>query len=117
MKLSIKKMASLLARNDESVRKVFCVNVGRKDYTTVGKFGEPVFLTAGYVKLHPATELKAVKDHLLLEIKKSQEDDYVMLSGPPLLNIIVSQYWLSLHKKMNTLHWNGSEYVLVEIRR
>lgn len=50
-------------------------------------------------------------DQLLFEVAEaihdSSPDDYLILTGPPLINFVVGAAWIAMHKRANILVWDA----------
>lgn len=96
-------------------RKVFIPNVVRLDYTDAKRFGELVALSRGGIDMMDVTTLQEVIEAKLVEADVHAED-YVLLSGAPLLNTIVTNYFVNRYAHVRCLQWDGilQEYKLIE---
>ncbi len=95
---------------------VWLVNEGGHDYTTLNKYGRVIPLTRGNVNPF------AVDRHLVTigpRIQAANVEDYVAISGLPILNMVVGLLWLSKFPKMNILQFSmkKEEYVFIQLSR
>lgn len=96
-------------------RNVYIVNSsGYKNYDKAEKYGNLVIITGGYITLTSDT-LGPLYDKIKNTIALSSPQDFLVLSGPPLINIIVCQCWLWKHGLVHILSWNGNDYNEVTI--
>ena len=89
-------------------RRVFVPNKGPFDYSLVKDFGEPVFITDGPVDRFAVTNLMRSVEQAM---EDSNPDDFVLISGLPLLNALVSSFFVSLHGRLNLLLYTKGRYV------
>ena len=80
--------------------KVYVTNFSGHDFSKAEKFGEIAWITRGYVSFH---SLDRVKFRICEEVDKSSEDDYLLLSGIPIICVLCATYWLWKHKKCKML--------------
>lgn len=92
-------------------RRVHVVNYSGHDLTAASKFGKLVFLTEGrYVNIFDT-------DNLILELRRKLKDvhanDFLLLSGSPVLNTIATMIWMLKFGNINYLIFNSKsrEYV------
>jgi hypothetical protein len=80
--------------------RVFVTNFAGHDYTAAEEFGEIVPITKGYISFH---SLDRVKYRVCESVGDSHEEDYLLLSGIPVICVIAASYWYFLHKKVKLL--------------
>ena len=92
-------------------RKVFITAFQQKDFTSLDKWGETVFVTKGYI---PFDDLERVRKNLQSYIDLANQDDYVILNGPSILTGMFSILWFYKFGYINTLAFNtkSNEYKL-----
>lgn len=87
--------------------KVYIVNDGNHTYDSAKRFGELVTIT----DRNKGVNVFAI-DNLVKEIKEklvnSMSNDYVLISGYPILNSIVIHYFLKKFGKVLLLQWEGN---------
>ena len=80
---------------------VFIVNKGMHDYTQAKEFGQDIIeLSSGYQSHVNVT--KMVRDMADI-IEKSDPSDWILISGPTVLNCIVCILFVQRHGKLNLL--------------
>lgn len=82
---------------------VWLVNEGGHDYTSLAKFGRMMPLTRGSVN---PFNLDRQMVMLGPRLQHASEQDYVAISGLPILNGLVMVMWLAKFPKMNLLQWS-----------
>lgn len=80
--------------------RVFVTNFAGHDYEKAKQFGEIYWITKGYVSFQ---SLDRVKFLITEQIVKSDKDDWLLLSGTPLICCICAIVWFALHKKVKLL--------------
>jgi hypothetical protein len=80
--------------------RVFVTNFAGHDYTKAEKYGEIVWVTKGYVSFH---SLDRVKYRVCEALKDSKPEDWLLLSGIPMICVVAACYWLWNHNKVKLL--------------
>jgi hypothetical protein len=80
--------------------RVFVTNFAGHDYSKAEKFGELNWVTRGYISFH---SLDRVKYRICEEVQKSTSEDWLLLSGIPVICVVAALYWYHLHKKVKLL--------------
>lgn len=80
--------------------KVFVTNFAGHDYSKAEKYGEIVWITRGYVSFH---SLDRVKYRICESVSTSSSEDWLLLSGIPMICVVSALYWYFLHKKVKLL--------------
>lgn len=95
---------------------VWLVNEGGHNYASLEKFGRVMPLTRGSVN---PFNLDRQMVHLGPRLQSASEDDYVAVSGLPILNALVMAMWLVKFPKINLLQWSmkKEEYVFIVLTR
>lgn len=83
----------------EGVR-VFVTNFAGHDYASAEQYGELVFITKGYISFQ---SLDRVKYSVMEAIVKSTPQDYLLLSGTPVICAIAAVAWFCLHREVKLL--------------
>lgn len=92
-----------LAIEDQS-NKVWIVNYAGHDYEDAKRYGELNNITVGYVSLQ---SLDRVKFDLTEKVwKETNANDWLLLSGKPLVCVLVALAWFALHGKLKLLVWD-----------
>jgi len=86
-------------------RKVYIPNKSIHDFSAAEKFGDLVFLSEGNISKYKTSRIYR---NFIEKLKESKEDDYLMISGLTILNIIASLIMYSLHGKVNLLMFKGT---------
>ncbi len=90
----------------ETADKVFVVNFRPKDdYTSAKSYGELVYLTNGFVKLN---RLKELQEFLNVQLASAKPSDYIILSGPAVLNTYIVLYLYAKFGFVNLLYWDST---------
>lgn len=85
-------------------RRVYVTNYAGHNYTKAESYGELRFVTQGYVNFKDRDRL--VYD-LATKIADSRPDDYLLLSGHLIVNIVCFQLWMTKHNRCRILSWSN----------
>lgn len=93
---------------------VWLINQGGHDYETAKKFGRLMPMTTGGVNVFSPDRLMVT---IGPRLKVAAVEDYLVVSGSPLLNALVVAMWLHRFEKANLLLWShkAEEYKLVTV--
>ena len=80
--------------------RVFITNFAGHDYEKAKPYGEFYWITKGYVSFQ---SLDRVKFLITEQVAKSTPEDWLLLSGTPLISVIAALVWYALHKKVKLL--------------
>lgn len=80
--------------------KVFITNDSGHDYSAAQQFGELITLSTGTVNKFHVTKMLRQFEPLL---RDSSPDDYILQSGPAVMNCIACAYFAALHGRLNLL--------------
>lgn len=80
--------------------KVFVTNFAGHDYTDAERFGELTWITKGYVSFH---SLDRVKFAICEKIMASAPQDWLLLSGIPVISALAAAFWYHRHKQVKLL--------------
>ena len=87
---------------------VYCVNKSTHDFSDAERFGELHFLSEGALKKTEVTQMaRMFSEHL----KDSTIEDYILITGMSVMSSIACSIFVSLHKRLNLLIYNGRKYV------
>lgn len=93
--------------SDELIEaRVFVTNLAGHDYTKAEKYGTIVPITHGYVSFQ---SLDRVKFQITEEINKTRPQDWLLLSGTPLLSVIAATVWFAIHHQINLLVYDQKD--------
>ena len=84
----------------EQPNRVFVTNFAGHDFGAAKSYGEIYWITRGYVSFQ---SLDRVKFLITEQVLKSTKDDWLLLSGTPLISVISVLMWYALHKKVKLL--------------
>lgn len=90
---------------------VWIVNRGGHPYDAAKEYGRLLALTSGQVN-HFATDRFAYM--ITQRLSMATADDFVLISGSPMLNIIAALVWITKFRKIKLLQWSDkqSRYIL-----
>lgn len=88
--------------------KVFITNKGGHDYSPAEEFGELVFITEG---LFDQFNIGGMYRYAVDALSNSSEDDYILPTGLPVMNMVVALVWARLHGKANLLLFSRGSYI------
>lgn len=88
---------------------VWICNEAGHDYSDAKRYGEPKPLTIGNVN---PLQVDRLKWHLARGIAKyASADDYLLISGTPMVNAIALAIWLNHFRAVKLLQWNAKHRV------
>jgi hypothetical protein len=94
--------------------KVFITNDSGHDYSAAKQFGELIPLSAGTVNKFHITKMLRQFEPLL---RDSSPHDFILQSGPSIMNCIACAYFAALHGRLNLLIFrleeNGAQRYVV----
>lgn len=87
------------------------VNKGGHNYTDAERFGRLMPITTGTINPFNTDRLALLVSY---RIKEADPNDFVVISGMPILNMIVAILWMARFEQMNVLQWSttGNRYEL-----
>jgi hypothetical protein len=98
--------------------KVYIPNKSIHDFSSAKEFGELIYLSKGDMKRF-ATNVAYRQFHNIL--KSSSPDDYLLISGLTMLNVVAAHILTKLHRRLNLLLFNpgkgGNKSYLERIMR
>ena len=83
--------------------KVYIVNENKHNFRGVEEYGEVIYITQGFINLGDMDTLAYNMQPTLEEI---EEADYIVLTGPISVNIIIGHYLLKKFGKITILAWD-----------
>lgn len=83
--------------------RVFITNYAGHDYGNTREYGEFVWITKGYVSFQ---SLDRVKYQVAEKVAESRKQDWLCLSGTPLISVLAVLIWYHKHKVVNLLVWD-----------
>jgi hypothetical protein len=81
-------------------RRVFVTNFAGHDFAAAKPYGEIYWITKGYVSFQ---SLDRVKFLITEQVLLSDSEDWLLLSGTPLISVIAALVWYAIHKKVKLL--------------
>ena len=96
------------------MKKVLIVNDSGHDYSAAERFGELVILSTGNIAKFDVTRMHRT---FAPELDQSSPDDFILQSGPSVMNCVACAYFAALHNRLNLLLFrlegNGSNRYVV----
>jgi hypothetical protein len=83
--------------------RVFISNYGGHDYEAASGYGELKWITKGFVS-HQS--LDRLKYQIAEEVLKTDKEDWLLLSGKPLICAVTALLWFAIHRKVKLLVWD-----------
>ncbi len=77
--------------------KVYVVNYTNHDYSKAKQYGELVYITKGKLSIFKTNTVRAMLEKGLVKFTK---DDYLLISGPAIVNVMAA---IILYNKLNTV--------------
>jgi hypothetical protein len=87
------------------MKNIYLPNKGAHDYSKANCFGNFVTITEGPIKLTGVGFLYRRASYIL---KDSSPNDYILLCGPTIANIIVCGVFAVLHNRLNLLIYKST---------
>ena len=88
--------------------KVYIVNKGAKDYTNAKQFGELIYLTDELIDKYDTNKLYMLFTKYL---ETSNSNDFIIITGLPVMSAIASSILASMHGKVNYLLFADGKYL------
>lgn len=79
---------------------IYLPNKGAHDYSPAKEYGNFVTMTEGPLKL---TEVGYLTRIMSVCLEKSSKEDYILLCGPTLANVIACSIFVQMHGRINLL--------------
>jgi hypothetical protein len=86
-------------------KRVYVINQGGHDYTSAERYGTLVFLTKGRVRNAYSTTM--MYRNFSEDMQESQADDFILLTGLGVMNVIACSIFAYKHGKINLLIYAG----------
>ncbi len=87
------------------MKKVYIPNKSIHDFSAAEPFGELVFLSEGSLSRYKSSRIYRLFQNIL---KDSKRDDYLLVSGLTVLNLIAALILYDLHGQVNLLLFRNS---------
>ena len=87
----------------ETGRKVYVTNLGFHDYTPAKRYGDIIPCTRGNLDIRHTDRVEAELQSVLAG---SEDEDFLLISGHPLIVALCVGYWFRLHRTINILYWD-----------
>ena len=84
-------------------RKVFITNLGYHDFSPAKRFGDLVPCTKGNIDIKQTDRIEAQIQNTL---DASEAEDFLLISGHPVVVCLATGYWFRLHRSVNLLYWD-----------
>jgi len=88
------------------MNKVHVVNKNNQNFTKLDEFGEVRYITDGFIN---TGDINLLIYSIVSKLEEIRKDDYIVLTGPIILNVIIAHYMLSTYGSMNILTWSRSK--------
>uniref|UniRef100_A0A6M3K8K4 Uncharacterized protein n=1 Tax=viral metagenome TaxID=1070528 RepID=A0A6M3K8K4_9ZZZZ len=83
---------------------VYVVNKGSHDHSDAERYGEIRYLTKGKVSRYATNNMWR---EFFPTLKDSKPEDYILVTGLTVMNIVATSIFSSLHGKINLLLYKG----------
>lgn len=87
---------------------VYVVNKSTHDYTSAKAFGKLVFLSEGKMSRYEPNKMFRQFSH---KLKSSSSEDYLLLSGLSMMNLIAGVAFALKHHQLNLLLFKDGRYL------
>ena len=84
--------------------KVYIINSSGHDFSKAEQFGELVPMTRGTINKYSITSMARLFQPF---VEESSPDDYLLQSGPVVLNMIAASLFAQKHGTLNLLLWKA----------
>jgi hypothetical protein len=91
---------------------VWISNYAGHDYSSATSYGEFKFITKGYVSFQ---SLDRVKYGIVETVAQTDREDWLLISGRPLISIIAALAWYTRHGQVKVLHYDQKTDVYREL--
>lgn len=98
-------MESVVISEEQKKQRVFVTNYAGHDYTDAERYGEFVWITKGFVSFQSLDRVKFNIAELLIK-EESNKEDWLLLSGKPIICVVTALIWFALHQKVKILVWD-----------
>jgi len=88
-------------------RKVFVVSKSAHDFSAAEDFGDLVFLSEGPMDRYAANNMHRQFE---AEMRNSGPEDYVLLCGLSVMNVVATTIFVHLHGRLNLLLFKKGRY-------
>lgn len=85
---------------------VYVINDSGHDFSNAQRFGKLIYMTTGLVNKFNLTRMFRT---FLRFLKHSTPDDYILHSGPTVMNIVACGVFIAMHGRLNLLIWKLEE--------
>lgn len=89
------------------IKNIYLPNKGAHDYSPANSFGNFVVMTEGPLKLTEVGYLSRIMKSCL---ENSYPEDYILLCGPTLANVIAVAIFVQLHGRVNLLIFRSGRH-------
>lgn len=95
--------------------KVIVINDNGQNFKDLESYGDILCLTKGLINL---SDIRVLSFNIREKLAMIEEDDFIVLTGPALISIIVCHYILNKFNKIKILsfHKKSLRYVIQEIK-
>lgn len=93
-----------MPRRSETGRHVYIAGLGHHDYESARDYGDLVVVISGNVDLDDTEDLQ---QRIATAMSAVEPDDYVLLSGAPIICILCANFVQARYGFVNVLQWNG----------
>jgi len=90
------------------MKTVWVVNKWGHDFSEANKYGKLVYLTKGSVDI---LKLTRVYRQIASKLKDSKPNDYILVSGLPVLGMIACSIFAYLHGRLNLIIFHKGTYI------
>jgi len=90
------------------MKKVYIVNKSSHDFSAAERFGDLVSLSEGSMNRYGTS---SIHRNFSEKLEESTEGDYILLCGLTVMNVIATSIFVSKHKKLNLLMFQGGDYI------
>ena len=94
------------------MRKVFIVNKSTHDFSAATEFGDLIYLSEGSINRFNTSRIYRAFYPIL---KNSHEEDYILITGLTVMNLVAAFIFAMKHKRLNLLlfktYRNKKEYL------
>ena len=97
--------------------KVWITQDNKKNYTPAHRYGEPEFITnLEYSSIQNSTDNKEIHYHIKKAVSTyDPSNDYVLLSGDPIVISLVIHNMLNEYGVITVLKWSGQDKMYIPI--
>jgi len=90
------------------MKKVYIVNKSSHDFSAAQRHGDLIALSEGSMNRYGTN---SIHRNFSEKMEDSTKDDYILLCGLTVMNVIAASIFVAKHGKLNLLMFRGGDYI------